>query len=317
MWARSPMKNTEPFNLLKLKIPFFLMGFFWLTAVLIWKTTGKIFYLFNFGYLGSALGLGLGVNSALPHRKKLWGRRLAQFLVGAYMLVFLGFIQRENMQLEGFFFYLLAGIFAGSVIHYLVAKVIGPLFFNRGWCGWACWTAMILDLLPYRRSSAGRLPAAYGRLRYLHFALSLGLVLWLWFGLNVRPEVQSFTELYWLIGGNLLYYALGIGLAFGLRDNRAFCKYVCPIPVLQKITARFALLKVASNAEKCTQCGACTRACPMDIRVADYARVGSRVLSTECILCMECIDACPQGALDSTFALDVANRELLREGGRE
>ena len=306
------MKNSEPFNPLNLKIPFFLMGLFWLIAVLLWKTTGKIFYLFNFGYLGSALGLGLGVNSALPRRKKLWGRRLAQFLVGAYMLVFLGFIQRENMQLEGFFFYLLAGIFAGSVIHYLVAKVIGPLFFNRGWCGWACWTAMILDLLPYRRSSTGRLPAAYGRLRYLHFALSLGLVLWLWFGLNVRPAVQSFTELYWLIGGNLLYYALGIGLAFGLRDNRAFCKYVCPIPVPQKITARFALLKVASNAEKCTQCGTCTSACPMDIRVADYAREGMRVLSTECILCMECIDACPQGALDSTFALDVANRGLLR-----
>lgn len=309
------MKNSELFNPSNLKTPFLLMGLFWLIAVLLWQITGKIFYLFNFGYIGSALGLGLGVYAALPRRKKPWGRRLAQFLVGAYMLAFLGFIERENMQLEGFFFYLLAGIFAGSVIHYLVAKVAGPLFFNRGWCGWACWTAMILDLLPYRRNSAGRLPAAYGRLRYLHFALSLGLVLWLWFGLNVRPAVQSFTELYWLIGGNLLYYALGIGLAFGLRDNRAFCKYVCPIPVLQKITARFALLKVASQAEKCTQCGACTRACPMDIRVADYAREGMRVLSTECILCMECIDACPQGALDSTFALDVANREFLR--GRE
>ncbi len=314
MEAKPLMKKAEPFNPSKLKIPFFLIGLFWLIAVLLWKTTGKIFYLFNFGYIGSALGLGLGVYAALPRRKKLWGRRLAQFLVGAYMLVFLGFIQRENMQLEGFFFYLLAGIFAGSVIHYLVAKVIGPLFFNRGWCDWACWTAMLLDLLPYRRSS-GRLPGAYGGLRVVHFGLSLGLVLWLWFGLSVRVEEQNLIELYWLIGGNLLYYALGIGLAFGLRDNRAFCKYVCPIPVLQKITARFALLKVASNAEKCTQCGACTCACPMDIRVADYARDGSRVLSTECILCMECIDACPQGALDSTFALDVANRDLLR--GRE
>jgi len=199
------------------------MIIFWTIAVVLWKTTGKIFYLYNFGYIGTALGVGFGVYSALPKRQKLWGRRLAQFLVGTYMLVFLGLFQRENMQLEGFFFYLLAGLFAGSVIHYLVAKIAGPIVFNRGWCGWACWTAMVLDLLPYKRYKQGRLRGKWGYLRYAHFALSLGLVLVLWFGLKYRSQSQSLTELSWLVGGNVLYTML---LASGWR-------------MLSKITGRF------------------------------------------------------------------------------
>ncbi len=67
------------------------------------------------------------------------------------MLVYLGIICNENMQIEGFWYYLFLGVFEAAVIHYLVAKKIhGPIFFGRGWCGYACWTGMVLDLLPYK-----------------------------------------------------------------------------------------------------------------------------------------------------------------------
>jgi ferredoxin len=298
------MTPQDRFDIFRLKVPLLLMAIFWVIAVALWRITANSFYLYNFGYIGSALGIGMGAYVALPKRQKLWGRRVAQFLIGAYMLIFLGLFQRENMQIEGFFFYLLSGFFAGSVIHYLVAKIAGPLLFNRGWCGWACWTAMVLDLLPYRQNKRGRLPDRWGYLRYLHFGLSLGLVLTLWYGLDYRVQGQSATELYWLLGGNALYYVVGIGLAYGLRDNRAFCKYVCPIPTLQKLTSRLALLKIAGDAEACIDCGVCARVCPMDIRVDEYVNSGQRVLSTECIFCLECVDACPRGALDVSFGFD-------------
>lgn len=277
--------------------PLILLAIFLSIAVALWLTTGRVFYLFNFGYIGTAVAVGLGVYIALPARKKPLGRRLAQFLVGVYMLVFLGLVGRENMQIEGFFFYLFSGFFAGSVIHYLVAKIAGPLIFNRGWCGWACWTAMVLDLLPFQRHRTPRLPEPWTYLRYGHFALSLGLVTALWWGFNYRVAEQSVTELYWLLGGNLFYYAVGIALAYALKDNRAFCKYVCPIPTLQKIPARLALLKITGNADKCVACGACQKVCPMDIDIAGYVKKGQRVLSTECIMCMECINVCSRGAL--------------------
>jgi ferredoxin-type protein NapH len=311
------MTNSEDaFAFARFKMPLIMLMIFWVIAVVLWQITGRIFYLYNFGYIGAALGIGIGVYSALPKRQKLWGRRLAQFLVGTYMLIFLGFFQRENMQIEGFFFYLFSGFFAGSVIHYLVAKIAGPFVFNRGWCGWACWTAMVLDLLPYKRNKRGRLAKRWGHLRYLHFGLSLGLVLMLWWGLNYRVQEESVTELHWLLGGNVLYYAVGIPLAYRLQDNRAFCKYVCPIPTLQKITSRFALLKISGHPEKCNDCGACNKMCPMDIRVSEYVLGKQRVLSTECILCFECVHVCAKGALDGSFKFDFGKLELLNQDKR-
>jgi polyferredoxin len=311
------MKLDDKFNFAKLTQPVIIMIVFWVIAIVLWQTTGIIFYLFNFMYIGTAIGVGIGLYTALPRRRKHLGRKLAQFLVGVYMLVFLGLLMGENLQIEGFFFYLLSGFFGASVIHYLVAKIAGPLLFNRGWCGWACWTAMVLDLLPYRRSKQGRIGKKWGHLRYVHFGLSLGVVLVLWFGSSYRVDEQRMAELYWLIGGNVFYYATSITLAYLLKDNRAFCKYVCPIPTLQKTPSRFALLKVAGDADKCDECGACVKACPMDIRIPEYTKNGQRVLSTECILCFECVNVCAKGALDTTFGWDVGNLELLNGRKRQ
>ena len=304
--------EKKQFNLSSIKEPVMMAVVFWAIAVFFWQSTGNSFYLWNFGYIGTALGGGIGIYSVLPRRKRWIGRRIAQFLIGSYMLVFLGLIQRENMQIEGFFFYLLSGIFAGAVIHYLVAKIAGPLIFNRGWCGWACWTAMVLDLLPFRRGSKGRMNGKWDWLRYIHFALSLGLVLFLWFGTGYRVQDQSITEVWWLLAGNVFYYLTAIGLAVTLQDNRAFCKYVCPIPIVQKITSRFAMLKIEGDAQKCDDCGACVKICPMDIQIPEYAGRGQRVVSTECILCFECVNACAKGALSSSFKLDGGHLELLR-----
>jgi len=309
------MKKKNNFDIRQLKIPLALMAVFWVIAIIFWQTQENIFFLFNFGYIGTSIGVGLGIYQILPKRNKHWGRRLAQILVGTYMLVFLGIIKKENMQIEGFFMYLLAGFFSGSVIHYLVAKLAGPVIFSRGWCGWSCWTAMILDLLPFKRNKSGRLARKWEFLRYVHFALSLGLVLVLWYGFDLRVDSPVFAPMVWLLMGNLLYYIIGIALAYKFKDNRAFCKYVCPIPVLQKIPSRFALLKVEGSAELCTGCGACDKMCPMDIQISQYTQSHQRVLSTECILCNECVDVCAKDALKISFGFDVGNRELLNRKG--
>ena len=58
------------------------------------------------------------------------------------------------------------------MIHYAVAKIFGPLLFGRGWCGYACWTAMVLDLLPYKEpQQPGK--KRLGWIRYALFAGSL------------------------------------------------------------------------------------------------------------------------------------------------
>jgi ferredoxin len=299
-------------SLKELRVPIIIFGVFWAIAFILWQTSGKAFYLLNFGYIGTAVGLGIGLYILLPKKRKPSGRRFAQLLVGIYMLGFLGLLKKENMQLEGFFFYLLTGFFAGSVIHYMVAKIFGPLLFGRGFCGWACWTAMVLDYLPFKRNVNGRIAAKWEALRYVHFAISLSLALILWFVYKYRPVPAGNSELMWLAGGNAFYFTSAILLAFALRDNRAFCKYLCPITAILKFTARFSFLKIEGNPDKCTQCGACAEACPMNIDISEYVNNGERVLSTECIFCLTCTTVCPEGVLNDTFKMDVGGKEILK-----
>ncbi len=61
-------------------------------------------------------------------------------MVPIVLLVAFWIIAVVFWQLKGrIFFYLSAGIFGGSLIHYLVAKIAGPVLFGRGYCGWFCW----------------------------------------------------------------------------------------------------------------------------------------------------------------------------------
>ena len=102
--------------------------------------------------------------------------------------------------------------------------------------------------------------------------------------------------MFWaFIAGNVLYYAAGIMLAYVFKDNRAFCKYICPITVLLKPMSYFSLLRIKCDKEKCISCGKCKRVCPMNVDVTDNSR--KRENGTECILCMECVRNCPKGAL--------------------
>ena len=268
-------------------IPLLLWLLFEGVAVILWKTKDNIFYLFNFSYIGTALAFGL----FLFQRDYKHSRRIVQLLVGSYMLIYLGLISGENMQLEGFWYYLFTGVFEAATIHYAVAKIFGPLIFGRGWCGYACWTAMVLDFLPYKTPRNGR-RKNLEKIRYFTFTLSLVFVSSLFLlGVGNLERIMFWSFLV----GNILYYTVGIALAFGLKDNRAFCKYICPITVFLKPSSYFSLLRIKCNKDKCISCGKCRRVCPMDVDVTDNSR--KRVNGTECILCMECVKNCPKDAL--------------------
>lgn len=255
-------------------------------AVSLWLAKDNLFYLLNFTYIGGCIAVGL----ALFANGKRYARRFVQFAVGSYMLIYLGLICRENMQIEGFWYYLFLGVFEAATIHYAVAKIFGPLIFGRGWCGYACWTAMVLDLLPYKQPKAPR--KRLGFIRYITFALAFILVS----GLFLIKVGNLERIMFWLfLGGNIIYYAVGIILAFAFKDNRAFCKYICPITVFLKPMSYYSILRVHCDESKCVKCGKCLKVCPMNVEVNNESR--KRVNATECILCFECTKECPTKAL--------------------
>lgn len=284
MEKRTTTKNRSGFSKYLVSILLFLL--FEAVAITLWLTKNNLFYLLNFSYIGCCLSLG----TALFTAGKRYARHFVQLAVGCYMLLYLGVFSRENMQIEGFWYYLFLGTFEAATIHYAVAKIFGPLLFGRGWCGYACWTAMVLDLLPYKRSLGER--KKWGFLRYITFGMSLLFVAAL-FLLNVGNKERI---MFWsFLTGNALYYLTGISLALVLRDNRAFCKYICPVTVFLKPASYFSLLRVKVDKSKCVSCGSCSRACPMNVDIMDPSR--KRKNGTECILCMECAAACKKDAI--------------------
>ncbi|MCK5046630.1 MAG: 4Fe-4S binding protein [Candidatus Heimdallarchaeota archaeon] len=328
----------------KYSILIVMLTVFYTVAITLWLALDEIFYLLNFGIIGTSIALGIGLWPIFPKKKRHIARKISQVLVGGYMffglgfgLIYLvwGFIQPENMQFEGFWFWLIALEFAAGVIHYSIAKIFGVLIFGRGWCGWSCWTAAILDLLPWSKSPGRK--GKWGYLRYGFFALSTILVFVLVFGFGynlddigglidftgsysgelLKSSIWQIHEFWWFLIGNTIYFVVSIVLAAILRDNRAFCKYVCPIAPFMKVGSRAAIMKVAVDEKKCIQCRACEKACPMDIKILEYANHGKRVTSTECIFCWDCINACNKSAIRLTFKLDIGFKEHLYEQKRQ
>lgn len=156
--------------MLKMKkylLPVIMLAIFETVAVTLWLTMDNLFYLFNFSYIGISIALGI----FLFIRKYKNARRVIQLLVGLYMLIYLGLICGENMQIEGFWYYLFTGVFEAATIH----------------------------------------------------------------------------------------YAVGIILALVFRDNRAFCKYICPVTIFLKPMSYFALLRIKCDKSKCISCGICKK----------------------------------------------------------
>jgi polyferredoxin len=256
----------------------------------------------------------------LPRKAKAVPRHASKILVGGTLLVLAGFIGRQNFQIEGFFFLALAGFAGGAIIHFGM-KVIGTLFTGRGWCSWGCWTAAILDFLPYKNNiewKGGRLKY----LRYAHFLISLILTAVVIFILkhsmqSLNPDSsenwkESVYAVYWIAGGNAFYYTAGIVLAFIFRDNRAFCKYLCPVAVLLKGAGIFSLIRIKPVRKKCSGCGKCESVCPAGIAVRRYVSEGIRITSTECLMCLNCVSECPDGNLETAAGFDPAKKGFLK-----
>ena len=80
--------------------PIMMFSLFEVIAVVLSITLDNFFYFINFTYIGSFIALGL----FLYIKKYKYARLVVQFGVGLYMLVYLGLLNNENMQIEGMCF---------------------------------------------------------------------------------------------------------------------------------------------------------------------------------------------------------------------
>ncbi len=106
-------------------------------------------------------------------------------------------------------------------------------------------------------------------------------------------------------------------LAISYIERRLWCRHLCPLGALLGLVGRVALFGRVVDQEKCTSCGACVKACPMDAIRDD----GRSTDMSRCECGLECKDVCPQGAIRwgykprKQYEYDPSRRALLKGGG--
>jgi ferredoxin len=142
----------------------------------------------------------------------------------------------------------------------------GVKFLLLGFFVWACW--FVMD------------PRAVEAFLSSPYAKVVDAKMWLFFAEPTRLTIA-------VLG------VLVVGSVF-VRD--LWCRYLCPYGALVGALGRFAPLKVTRNADICTDCRSCTKACPARLPVHTMHRVAS----IECTSCQDCVVACP---VDSCLAV--------------
>lgn len=180
---------------------------------------------------------------------------------------------------------------------FVLALLVGPVL-----CGWVCPFGTFQELLgKLGKRLTGKkynniLPQKIDRgLRYFRYAL-LAMVVYqtALTGRLMFQGIDPYYALFNLWSDELAIPALLILLVtiiLSLFVERPWCKYACPYGAVLGITNFFRIFKIRREADTCIQCGACDRACPMNIEVSKY----SIVKNHQCISCLKCTSeqACP------------------------
>lgn len=72
---------------------------------------------------------------------------------------------------------------------------------------------------------------------------------------------------------------------------RPFCKYICPLGAIYSLFNPISVFRYHTDREKCTGCGACARACEMQVNPVENSN------HAECIRCGKCIKVCKENAI--------------------
>jgi polyferredoxin len=240
--------------------------------------------------IGASISLAIFINK---YNANL-GRKIGLILIALVLLLFLGVYQHENLQIEEtvvyFAYFINTGIFTRVLIHYAIAKILGPFIFGRGYCGWGCYTAALFEWLPINENNKVPRKYTYIRIPVLLMSLIIPFILiangYDYMSRHINyPKTDQFI---WFLIGNILYYAIGVLLAIIFKKKRAFCKILCPVSLVMKLQTRISLIKIRPSKSKCIECGKCNKICPMDVDVKNFIMNGQKILSSECILCGEC-----------------------------
>lgn len=182
---------------------------------------------------------------------------------------------------------------SSMVLMYIVfasALFMGPLF-----CGWICpmgtfqeWIGWVGKKV-FRKRFNWFIPYKVDKyLRGLRYVL-LGRIVYMTAksGTLLFQEIDPYYALFQFWTGEVAltaFITLGLVIILSLFVERPFCKYACPYGAVLGVFNFIRIVPLRRNPETCIDCGACDRACPVNIPVSKLLTVKDH----QCISCYEC-----------------------------
>ncbi len=278
---------------------------------------------------------------AAGDRSKGYGRWRAATLAGVYVLMAAHVIHWKlagrtlaPLELNEVMYTLELGIVTAGFIFMAMAG-LATLIFGRFFCSWGCHILALEDLSAW---ILGRLhirpkPVRSRVLRWVPIVAMLYMFAWPQasrvFAGRPLPQAQVLSDAqgwasflttnFWrnLPGPGvtiLTFVICGFAIVYML-GSRGFCTYACPYGAAFAMADRFAPGRILARGD-CSKCGICTAVCDSHVRVHEELIAYGRVVNPACLKDLDCVAACPDGAVAYGFGrpaiLDLRSKASAR-----
>jgi ferredoxin len=129
--------------------------------------------------------------------------------------------------------------------------------------------------------------------------------------LTLLPLAEGLSASQRYYQGSLLISAIFLTAVFlNLKVPRFYCRFICPLGALFAVLGTFALWRIGTSGDKCSQCQLCDTDCEGACQPADKIRL------SECVLCMNCLESCQDGIVSYRTAPSEAGEIILPDLSR-
>lgn len=179
----------------------------------------------------------------------------------------------------------LSVVMLGLMLVFVVAS-------NRSICGWGCQLGLLQDALyrvPSRKVNTTKNVTLWTRVVFLGAFVGL-LILKEINLLGLLNPFGIFQYNLTMVSGVLF---LGVAVA-SVFFYRPWCRFLCPFGLVGLIAEQFSVYRPRVNGEVCVNCMQCVKACPTGAMKDFYEKNRTH---NDCYACGECLESCKVDAL--------------------